>query len=186
MTLRDLPNLISLARVLMVLPVVILLATQQHTAALVLFAVAGASDALDGFLAKRFGWTSRLGAILDPLADKALLISTYLVLGWLGLIPWWLVAIVIVRDAVIVTGAVAYHFRIGRFETDPTALSKANTFMQILLALSVVFSQGVTPLPPLWITALVYLVLATTTASGVGYVWTWGRRAWGEGRGKKR
>lgn len=185
MTLRNLPNLISLARIFMVLPVVMLLAAQRYTAALVLFAVAGISDALDGFLAKRFGWTSRLGAILDPLADKALLVSTYLALGWLGLIPWWLVAVVIARDAVIVSGAVAYHFKIGRFETAPTALSKVNTFAQILLALSVVFGQGVMLLPPLWITVLVYLVLVTTIASGVGYVWTWGRRAWGEGRGGK-
>lgn len=166
----------------MVLPVVMLLATQRYTAALVLFAVAGISDALDGFLAKRFGWTSRLGAILDPLADKALLVSTYLALGWLGLIPWWLVAVVIIRDAVIVTGAVAYHFKVGRFETAPTALSKVNTFAQILLALSLVFGQGVMLLPSLWITVLIYLVLATTIASGIGYMWTWGWRAWHEGR----
>lgn len=169
----------------MVPPVVMLLATQHYTAALVLFAVAGVSDALDGFLAKRFGWTSRLGAILDPLADKALLITTYLALGWLGLIPGWLVAAVIARDAVILTGAVAYHLKIGRFETAPTVLSKINTFMQVLLALSVVFGQGVTPLPLPWITTLIYLVLATTTASGIGYVWVWGRRAWSKGRGKK-
>lgn len=184
MTLRDLPNLISLARMLLVLPVVLVLATGHYGAALALFALAGASDALDGFLAKRFGWTSRVGAILDPLADKVLLVSTYLALGWLGLLPAWLVAAVIARDVVIVSGAVTYHFRIGRFETAPTALSKLNTFVQILLALLVVSAQGGAPVPPLWITGLIYLVLLTTVASGIVYVWTWGGRAWRSARGK--
>ncbi|MFA7096133.1 MAG: CDP-alcohol phosphatidyltransferase family protein [Gammaproteobacteria bacterium] len=184
MTLRDLPNLISLGRVCLVLPVVVLLVTERYGAALALFAVAGVSDFLDGFLAKRFGWTSRLGAILDPLADKALLVSMYLALGWLGLIPAWLVLAVIARDMVIVSGAVAYHFKIGRFETAPTVLSKVNTFVQILLALLVVFAQGVMPLPAFWITALTWIVLATTVASGASYVWTWSWRAWNAGRRK--
>ncbi|MDE2089174.1 MAG: CDP-alcohol phosphatidyltransferase family protein, partial [Gammaproteobacteria bacterium] len=108
MTRRDLPNLISVLRMLLVLPVVALLMTEHYREALLLFGLAGLSDALDGFLAKRYGWTSRLGAVLDPLADKILLVSSYIALGWLRLLPLWLVAAVIVRDLVIVIGAAVY------------------------------------------------------------------------------
>lgn len=90
MNRRDIPNIISVFRILLVLPVVWLLLQQQYTMALVLFAIAGVSDALDGFLAKHNGWESRLGTILDPLADKLLLVCSFLTLAWLGLIPFWL------------------------------------------------------------------------------------------------
>jgi cardiolipin synthase (CMP-forming) len=182
LTARDIPNLITLGRFVLVAPIVVLLVNERFAAALWVIGVAGVSDALDGFLAKRYGWTSRLGAILDPLADKALLVSTYLALGWLGLVPFWLVGAIIARDLLIVGGAVAYHWRIGRFDTAPTAISKFNTFLQILLALAVVLSEAVLPLPGEVVQTLIHLVLVTTVASGLSYVWTWGRRALQAGR----
>lgn len=174
---RDIPNIISLIRIGLVVPIIMLLIDERYTAALVLLFVAGASDALDGYLAKRNGWTSRLGSILDPVADKLLLVSSFLVLGWMGHIPLWLVAGIVARDVVILLGATAYHFLIGHYEMAPSWISKANTFAQILLGLTVVLSLSIVSLPEVFIDALVYTVVATTILSGADYVWTWGRRA---------
>ena len=175
---RDIPNVITGFRFLLVPPVVILLLQERFLAALLVFGVAGFSDGLDGFLAKRYGWSSRLGGLMDPLADKLLLASSFLTLGWLGWIPLWLVALVIVRDLVIIAGAVFYHMRIEHFEAEPTIISKLNTAAQILLVLAVMFSLGVRTVPASWIDLLCYSVLATTLLSGLDYVLTWGRRAW--------
>ena len=179
MRARDIPNIITAFRFLLVPPVVILMLQDRFAAALVVFGVAGFSDALDGFLAKRFDWTSRLGGLIDPLADKLLLVvSSFLTLGWLGWIPVWLVVLVILRDLVIVAGAIFYHLRIEQLEAEPTMVSKLNTATQIFLVLAVMFSQSVQALPFLWIDILLYGVLATTIWSGLDYVWIWGRRAW--------
>lgn len=178
MTRRDLPNLISILRIVLVIPVTLLLWRAQFGEALYLFAFAGFSDALDGYLAKRYGWTSWLGGLLDPLADKLLLVASYFTLGWLGLLPVWLVVAVLARDVIIVAGATAYHFWIARLEADPTLLSKLNTLGQIVLVLTVVFNEVMhTSLQPLILT-LIYSVAATTLLSGGMYVISWSRRAW--------
>ncbi len=178
MTLAHLPNIISLLRVMLVLPTVWALVHDRYGLALVLFAVCGASDALDGYLAKRYAWTSRLGAILDPLADKTLLVATYVTLAWLGAIPRWLTIAVVGRDLIIVAGALAYHFLIGRFELAPTWLSKANTLMQIVLVMAVMLDRAVPGVPAPVLVSLIYGVLLTTVLSGVDYMIIWGRRAW--------
>lgn len=177
MTRADLPNIISVLRIGLVLPVVVALLHGQFVLALLLYTVAGLSDGLDGYLAKRFDCASRLGSILDPLADKLLLVSTYLALGWLGLLPLWLVAAVALRDLLILAGAISYHLLIGEYEMEPTVISKINTCAQILLGVAVVSSAGVYPLPAALLGWLIWLVLATTVISGADYVWTWGRRA---------
>lgn len=177
MTLRDLPNIISLLRIALVIPVVYLLIQRQFSYALILFFIAGISDGLDGYLAKRNGWVTRLGSILDPLADKLLLVFSYFTLGWLGEIPMWLFVLVVIRDLIIVVGAIAYHELIGIYDMTPTWVSKANTFFQIVLILVVVFSLGVYTLPGIALEALVMIVAITTVASGANYVWVWGRRA---------
>ena len=177
MTRRDIPNLISVFRVLLVLPVVWLLLQEAYATALILFAVAGVSDGLDGFLAKHYGWQSRLGSILDPLADKLLLVSCFFTLAWLGVIPVWLLSVVIARDLVIVVGGIAFHLLFGRFEMEPSLISKINTFFQIVFVLAVVFFHS-NFWSAAWITeTLGYVVFATTLVSGADYVWVWGRRA---------
>ncbi len=177
MRLSDLPNIISVLRILLVAPVVYLLLDKQFSLALLLFSVAGVSDGLDGYLAKRNHWQSRLGSILDPLADKLLLVSSYIALAWLGLIPIWLVSGVLVRDLIIIIGAVAYHFMLGSYDMAPSFISKANTFMQIFLVLAVVFSYGIVALPGEFLLLLTYAVGVTTLVSGIHYMWVWGRRA---------
>jgi cardiolipin synthase len=175
--LRHIPNIISVLRILLVIPVAWALLEERYGLGLALFAVAGVSDALDGFLAKTFCWESRLGGFLDPLADKLLLVVGFLSLGWLGLIPWWLVGLVILRDVIIVTGATVYHFRVGRFEAAPTPVSKINTAMQILLVIIVVVDSGLYVMPVWLIPVMVGVVSLTTVLSGVNYVYDWGHRA---------
>lgn len=168
----------------MVLPVVLLMLDKQFDWALLLFFIAGLSDGLDGYLAKRNHWESRLGSILDPLADKLLLVSSFVVLGWLGYIPVWLVFVVLLRDFLIVLGGVSYHVKIGEYEMTPTVVSKINTFCQIVLVLAIVFSLGFYTLPDQMIQFLIYTVLATTLLSGADYVWVWGKKAVQAFRGK--
>ncbi len=174
---RDIPNIISFLRILLTIPVVDLLLDQQFGNALIVFAIAGFSDGLDGFLAKHFGWQSRLGGLLDPLADKALLLASFLVLGSMGLIPVWLVSLVILRDLIIMGGALLYHFEVEDLEAQPSLISKVNTLFQILTVLMVVASAGPWPMPDGVIESLVGITAFTTIASGVNYVWVWWHRA---------
>lgn len=178
MKARDIPNAISILRIVLVLPFIVLMLKREFGWALVLFFVAGISDGIDGYLAKRNNWISRLGSILDPLADKLLLVSSFVTLGWLGVIPLWLVVIVLLRDLIIITGAVAYHLVVGQYDMEPTIISKLNTFFQIMLVLSTVFSKGLYPLPAVALQALVYIVLVTTIMSGGDYMYTWGRKSY--------
>ena len=178
MGLSDLPNLITLTRILLVLPAVWLIVEQRYGSALLLFGVAAASDALDGFLAKQFGWTSRLGGILDPLADKLLVATSFLALAWTGVLPLWLAVLVVVRDVVIVAGAVSYYYLVQQFRAAPTLTSKLNTLSQLSLVLAVMLDRGVTSLPQIAIGGLIAFTALTTVLSGCDYVWIWGRDAW--------
>lgn len=175
--LRHLPNLISVARIVLVGPVVWSLLNDHFGLAIWLFLIAGASDGLDGFLAKRFGWSSRLGGILDALADKLLLISTFFCLLWLGIFPWWLVMSVLARDLIIVVGATIYNFRIETVQPAPTLVSKLNTFLQIALAAVGVIQLGFGGIPGWVMQALIWSVMLTVLLSGAGYVREWTRRA---------
>ena len=177
MNLRQLPNTISIARMFLVVPVVLSLLQLKFGTALVWIAVAGVSDGIDGFLAKHYGWQSRLGSILDPLADKLLLVSTFITLTWLGLVPLWLLVAVLARDLLIVIGGVVFHITLGRFDMQPSRISKLNTVVQILFVLAVVFFHGDFALVPWVLEALAYITLATTVVSGIDYVWVWGRKA---------
>ncbi len=178
MTRRDIPNIISAFRICLVPVLVWQVLEEQYTNVLVLFFIAGLSDGLDGFLAKRYGWVSRLGSILDPIADKFLLVSSFFALGWMGEIPIWLVVVVIVRDVVIVVGAYAYHRIIGEYELKPSYLSKLNTLSQISLVLLVVFSLSVVTIGLELIQYAFYFVMITTLLSGFDYIYRWGMRAW--------
>jgi len=177
MRASDIPNLITAGRILLVPPIAWVLVQQHFLLALILFFIAGVSDAADGFLAKYYGWTSRLGALLDPLADKSLLVTSYAALAWIGLLPLWLLVLVVVRDVVIVSGAVVYNFHVARLEADPTLISKLNTLLQILLVLLVIIHQATGWGESGWVDMLIYAVAVTVVWSGIDYVITWSRRA---------
>jgi cardiolipin synthase len=166
---RFIPNLITLARFAAVPLLVWWLFDHQFNNALLLFFLMGLSDALDGYLARSFNWKTTLGSYLDPAADKVMLISTYVTLGALDLLPHWLVLIVIMRDVALLSGAVSYVSMTRRFEIAPSLISKVNTFVQILLVLAVVYSQ-INAFPFIMIQILIGLTLFTTIASGYDYL----------------
>ena len=182
MRLSWLPNAITLARMLMAPPLSWLILEGRDASALALALVAGLSDAVDGLLAKRFGWQSRLGGLLDPIADKLMLLGCFVALGVAEALPWWLVALVVGRDVVIVAGALAYHRLVGPLVAAPSGLSKVTTAAQIALVLLVLVDRLDRVVLPGWIDAgTALLVAALTAASGLHYVTTWGaraRRAW--------
>ncbi|MEM8767437.1 MAG: CDP-alcohol phosphatidyltransferase family protein [Pseudomonadota bacterium] len=189
LNLSQLPNIITIARILLVVPTAWLLLESRYVEALVLMAVAGASDALDGWMARRFGWMSRFGAAMDPVADKLLVASTFIIFTLQGHIPIWVAAIVLGRDAIIMTGAGAYRLFFEPIQFAPTLISKANTAMQIVALLMLLFglcgfgavSDFALKLVDPW---CFYLLAVLGLSSGVDYVITWGRKAWLQGRAR--
>ena len=172
----SIPNLITLARILLVPIVVWAISTPGAMwIAFVLFLAAGVSDAIDGFLAKRFGMTTVLGAYLDPLADKALIVSIYLTLGVNNLIPRWLVILVVSRDILIV-GGIMLAWVIGNPLTiKPLLVSKLNTVAQIAFACVVLGSLGLNYDMPMLTLILMGLVTILTLLSVAAYVAEWVR-----------
>jgi cardiolipin synthase len=171
----SLPNLITLARLLSVPLAIWLILNGRLAAAFWLFVAAGISDAVDGFIAKRFDQRSELGALLDPLADKALLVSMYVTLGVAGDLPSWLVILVVFRDVLIV-GGFLFALLLGQpVRSRPLAISKLNTGLQIALVAVVLAHLGLGILDDDVITLLVLTVGATTILSGAGYLVRWGR-----------
>jgi len=175
---RHLPNALTGLRMLLVAPLAWLILNHRFDVALVVAAVAGLSDALDGFFAKHFGWQTWLGGILDPIADKLMLIACFLCLGLVGAHPQWLTWLVIGRDVVIVAGAVAYHNLIGRISAEPTLFSKFTTCIQITYVLAqLVNLSSWFSLPRAALQGLIWLTAACTVASGAQYVAIWSAKA---------
>ena len=175
--LSYIPNAICVLRMVLVFPIIVSLIGGDFVLALVLIFVAGFSDGVDGFIAKRFDWRTRLGGILDPLADKLLLVSVFVTLTVLELTPFWLTAIVIGRDLLIIAGATAYNFLIGRVQPEPMLISKINTGLQLLYILGVI-ATGAFSLPGH--TTVIILgasVMVSSIVSGLSYVLRWGGRA---------
>ena len=169
----SIPNLITLFRIVLVPVVVWAISSGAMGWAFVLFLVAGASDGVDGFLAKRFHMTTVLGAYLDPLADKALLVSIYVTLGINNDLPRWLVILVVFRDIMIVGGLLLAWVIGSPMKVKPLIVSKLNTAAQIVLASVVLGTLGLhLPLPQVTL-ALTVLVAATAVASIAAYLRQW-------------
>lgn len=169
-------------RIALVAPLIVSILLGRYELALVVAGIAGVSDGVDGWLARRFRWQSRLGSFLDPVADKLMLVGCMVALGWLHEAPRWMVAIVVLRDAVIALGALAWHRVLRNFVARPSWLSKATTVAQIgfvLLALAAqAFAWRVPMAIPVWIVAIL------TVASGIDYVVRWGLLARRELKGR--
>ena len=166
----NLPNLISLARLFAVPVVVWLIMEDRLIAAFWVFIGAGISDAVDGFLARQLNARTTLGAYMDPLADKALLVSVYVALGYAGYLPDWLVILVVFRDVMIVGGAVLVAILNGHVEMRPLMVSKVNTTLQIILAALALGNFGFGLGQEVVQNLFVYAVSATPLVSGVAYV----------------
>ena len=178
----NLPNLITLGRLLSVPVAVYLLMQTAYMAAFLLFVAAGISDALDGYLAKRYNQTTRIGALLDPLADKTLLVSVYVTLGLQGDLPNWLVVLVVFRDLLIIGGAVLAPLVRVEVRVRPLAVSKLNTALQIGLAAFVLGQLALGVRVNLLESVMIYLVAATTAASGASYLVYWARQTASNGK----
>jgi cardiolipin synthase (CMP-forming) len=175
---RHLPNLICLVRFALIWPITAALYARENGTALALFIAAAVSDGLDGYLAKRFAWTSELGKFLDPLADKLLLVTVFVAGAWLGLTPWWLTAAVVARDVLIGLGALMYRLWFGPLHGRPTPLSKVNTGAQLIYVALVILNAALHRPPGAILAACALITLATTVVSGLHYIYTFTRRAW--------
>src|SRR3954454_8642645 len=171
----SIPNIITLGRLLSVPLAVWLILVGELGWAFWLFAAAGLSDAVDGFIARAFRSRTMLGGYLDPLADKALLVSVYLALGHVGQLPVWLVILVVFRDILIIGGVLLLYTLKESFAMQPSFISKVNTTAQIALAALVLSAFGLEFTGwPLYLrpitTAMIWAVATTTTLSGLGYI----------------
>lgn len=171
------PNLLTLARIGLVPWLVVLLQQQDYLLSLLVFIIAGVSDGLDGYIAKRFNAKTKLGAILDPLADKALLVSSYVMLSLMELIPFWLVVTVVFRDLVIIVGYLIMEIFFGAITMQPLRISKVNTVVQIAFVIVVLLSLACAIDLSGLIYASTYLVFITSVWSGAAYVYIWSIKA---------
>jgi len=169
----NIPNLITLGRVMLVPVVFWLLVSGQTQAAFFAFVLAGVSDAVDGFIAKRFGLQTELGAYLDPLADKLLLVSIFVALGVRGALPSWLVIAVVSRDILIVLGVMLAGLLDHPVRIRPLVVSKANTVAQIVLAGTVLADDGFGLGLEMLRVVLVWVAGGLTIASLAAYLKAW-------------
>jgi cardiolipin synthase len=172
------PNALTFLRIVLVIPFAVCLYQQQYRAALLVFFIAAFSDGVDGFLARQFDWRSRLGAIADPLADKALLMTAYLVLTLTDVLPVWLFPLLLGRDVVIVLGGLAFHYLIGQFEMAHSLWGKLNTLVQVMVVLAIIILLAGWPMPPEVLDWGIWLVAGVAVISGLHYIVVWTRRAW--------
>jgi cardiolipin synthase len=170
--LKYIPNIICIARIILVAPIVWSLFNGRYGLALGLILIAGLSDALDGYLARRFDWRTRLGGLLDPAADKLLMFAVFVTLTWIGLVPIWFTAIVIGRDVVIIGGAIVYQLTVAPIHGEPTGASKLNTVFQILFILFTITQAWLGQPPTIVLQVLGAAILVTIAISTVQYVTT--------------
>ncbi|HJP26408.1 MAG: CDP-alcohol phosphatidyltransferase [Acidiferrobacteraceae bacterium] len=174
MIISQIPNFLTLLRIVAVPVMVLLLREEAYDLTFYLFVLAGITDGLDGFIAKRFGFETRLGAILDPLADKLLLVTAFVMLANQEHLPFWLPVVVVFRDLLIVSGYLIVQVLQETVQIKPTGISKVNTFLQISLIGAVLVDQAGWLALDQGIDILILTVLVTTVTSGLHYIWVWG------------
>ena len=175
--MHNVPNVITLIRLGLVPVMAYYLADEAYEIALPIFLVAALSDLADGYIARRFKIVSKLGATLDPIADKLNMLVATVVLAWQELLPIWLAIAIVTRDIVIVAGALAYRLVRGPVKIAPTWLSKVNTFIEFTVLLLVMAAGAGWIETDAWMPTVFLVVFTTVVASGVQYVWLWGRKA---------
>ena len=171
--IRHIPNLLTLLRMCAAPVLILCLTDRNYGLGALIFLIAAVTDALDGWIAKKFGCVTQLGAILDPIADKMLIITAYIVLSLLGDIPLWLVLIVGFRDLGIVGGYLILQIIRTQIPPQPSILSKLNTVAQITFVLSVMLNHVSWVSLSEIVTMLLWLVTVTTCLSGFHYMYRW-------------
>lgn len=174
---RSVPNAITVVRGLAIPLIAWLLAEQRYLAAFWTLVASAVSDLTDGQIARRYNARTRFGEIADPVTDKLTMLTVAVALAWQGLLPLWLAAAIVVRDIVIVAGALAYHRYVGPVEMSPTRLSKLNTALEFVVLATVLADAAQLVEASELLSVLFALVCATVIGSGVQYVVIWSRRA---------
>ena len=169
----NLPNFLTLVRILTIPFFLIALAYQLYWEALLIFALGGITDFLDGLAARWMGQETRLGAYLDPVADKLLVFSSYVMLGAIEAMPPWLVVIVVMRDVFILLGCgIIYYLTEEKFEARPTLIDKSSTLLQLItLAVALASLHDSTLIPRVILDALIAVTAAATMLSGLQYLY---------------
>lgn len=178
MTVWTIPNLFTFARILLVPFIVGCLLERDFVWAFWLFAAAAVSDLLDGSLARLLDQRSELGAWLDPIADKTVLLSTLLLLAWDGLLPMWFAALILARDAVVLGGAAVYRRLIGGLKVAPTWLGKMACLFEFVLLGMVLAAVALWPGLAAWLPDLLWAAAMLAAASGLHYVWLWSAKTY--------
>jgi len=179
--IKSVPNILTIMRLLLVPVIVYFISVEDLRSAFILLMIAGVSDGVDGFIARQFHAKTRLGAILDPVADKVMLVSVFVALGMIDALPRWLIVLFVSRDLLIV-GAIMLSSALGlKLTIKPILSSKINTALQIMLAGLVIAVLGLLPdAGPIWfqiINVLIWTSAATTVISWLGYLFIWLRYA---------
>lgn len=178
MILKYIPNALTLARFALIAPFLFFLYQHNYAVAFYIFLLAGFTDGFDGWLARHFKWQSAFGSLIDPLADKCLIVASFFALAWLGSLPWWLVDLVFLRDLTISLGVILWFcFIRHKLEAKPSFISKINTVLQLLLVSTCLFEKAFYVFPQAFISTLIFATAFTTIASYIDYVWTWGKKA---------
>ena len=178
MILRHIPNALTVIRLVLIAPFLVFLYQQEYINAFYIFILAGFTDGLDGWLARHFHWQSLFGSFTDPLADKLLIAASFISLALIGMLPWWLVILVFLRDVTISFGVLAWYWLIQRkLDFKPTALSKVNTVLQLALLTLCLFELAFFKFAPYLLETLILLTTMTTASTFIDYVWTWGKKA---------
>ena len=170
---RYLPNMITSLRLLVIFPFLYFILEGQYAVAFWIFIVASISDGLDGYLARRFQWQSHFGAFCDPLADKLLVVSTYIALTCNHHLPLWFTVLMVARDVVIILGALAWYRVFKSIDFKPTFISKANTVFQLMLIIVILFELAFGGLPFMLVEHLILMTTLTTAFSFIDYVVCW-------------
>lgn len=175
--IKLIPNILTTLRLILAVPVCLLILNENYPAVLWIAFIAGLSDGVDGLIARKMHAESRYGAIVDPLSDKTLLISTYVAFALVELLPWWVAAIIVTRDVIIITGAIVYHWQFGRYDVVPSIWGKISTAVQIIFSLMLLTHQVYPVFPAISFQIGLWLVILMTVVSGVHYVYTWSVKA---------
>jgi len=169
----NIPNLLTLARILLTPFIIYAILIHEAKFALLLMAIAGLTDMLDGAIARYFNQRSIVGAYMDPLADKLMLIGSFVTLYVIGEIPLFLFIAVVFRDVVIIIGAIAYELVTRKLVMEPSMASKATTFMQIVFVLATLSGMAWQLPGEMTQQVLVWLTFALTCLSGIQYMVVW-------------
>lgn len=166
--------MLTLIRLVLIAPFLVSIYEHSYVNAFTIFILAGCTDGLDGLLARYFHWQTTFGSFIDPLADKLLISSSFISLALIGMLPWWLVALVFLRDLCISIGVLAWYWLImKKLDFRPTILSKINTVLQLALLTLCLFELAFFRFSPRLTELLIFMTTITTTSTFIDYAWTW-------------